>query len=129
MLLDIERARRKVNKLSRDIPAGAPWLAKKAAEYDATTLAAFIEKITWTRKARELLEIAVDSPTGTALRRAVAAWNALLRQRGGNSATPIDTEGGAQQDRLVGGSQELSLRMAEELGDAVALFGARTGSG
>ena len=30
-----------------------------------------------------------------------------------------DTEGGAQQDRIVGGSQLISLRMAEELGEGV----------
>jgi monoamine oxidase len=33
----------------------------------------------------------------------------------------LDTEGGAQQDRIVGGSQRISLRMAEELGDRVRL--------
>ena len=33
----------------------------------------------------------------------------------------LDTEGGAQQDRIVGGSQLISLRMAEELGDRVRL--------
>ena len=29
----------------------------------------------------------------------------------------FDTEGGAQQDRFVGGSQRIALRMAEELGE------------
>src|SRR5204863_8369999 len=33
----------------------------------------------------------------------------------------LETEGGAQQDRFVGGSQLVSIRMAEELGDAVQL--------
>jgi monoamine oxidase len=33
----------------------------------------------------------------------------------------LDAEGGAQQDRVVGGSQRIALRMAEELGDAVVL--------
>src|SRR5207344_849902 len=33
----------------------------------------------------------------------------------------LDTEGGAQQDRLSGGTQQLSIRMAEELGDRVEL--------
>ena len=32
----------------------------------------------------------------------------------------FDTEGGAQQDRFVGGSQRLALRMAEELGERAA---------
>ena len=128
VLLDIERARRKVNKLSRDIPAGAPWLAKKAAEYDATTLAAFIEKITWTRKARELLEIAVGTVMGTGSGEQSLLGMLFYVSAAGSFDMLIDTEGGAQQDRLVGGSQELSLRMAEELGDAVTLLGAVSGS-
>jgi monoamine oxidase len=33
----------------------------------------------------------------------------------------LDTEGGAQQDRFVGGSQLLALRLAEQLGDRVVL--------
>jgi monoamine oxidase len=33
----------------------------------------------------------------------------------------LDTEGGAQQDRLAGGTQQLSIRIAEELGDRVRL--------
>ena len=33
----------------------------------------------------------------------------------------IDTEGGAQDSRVVGGSQAISLRMAEELGDSIVL--------
>ena len=32
-----------------------------------------------------------------------------------------DAEGGAQQDRLVGGSQLIAIRVAEELGDRVVL--------
>jgi monoamine oxidase len=31
----------------------------------------------------------------------------------------MDTEGGAQQDRFVGGSQQMPLRLAQELGDRV----------
>jgi len=121
VLLDIERARRKVNKLSRDIPSEAPWQARKAAEYDATTLAAFIEKITWTRKARDLLEIAVGTLMGTGSGEQSLLGMLFYVSAAGSFDMLIDTEGGAQQDRLVGGSQELSLRMAEELGDAVAL--------
>ncbi len=33
----------------------------------------------------------------------------------------LDIEGGAQQDRIVGGSQLISIRMAEELGERVIL--------
>ena len=33
----------------------------------------------------------------------------------------LNTEGGAQQDRIVGGSQLISIRMAEALGDRITL--------
>ena len=33
----------------------------------------------------------------------------------------LDVEGGAQQDRFPGGTQQIALRMAEELGDRVVL--------
>ena len=41
--------------------------------------------------------------------------------RPARSRSCIDTEGGAQQDRVVGGTQLISMRMAEELDDAVEL--------
>ena len=42
--------------------------------------------------------------------------------RGAGGFYPLlDTDGGAQQDRFVGGSQLISLRMAEALGDRVVL--------
>ena len=36
----------------------------------------------------------------------------------------FDTEGGAQQDRFVGGSQLIAMRMAEQLGASGVLLGA-----
>src|SRR4029078_7831818 len=33
----------------------------------------------------------------------------------------LDVEGGAQQDRFPGGTQQIALRMAEELGERVVL--------
>ncbi len=44
----------------------------------------------------------------------------LVNSCGGFDAM-IDVEGGAQQDRIVGGSQAICVRMAEELGDSVVL--------
>jgi monoamine oxidase len=40
---------------------------------------------------------------------------------GGTLDRLVDTRGGAQESRLVGGSQQLALRLAERLGDAVRL--------
>ncbi len=45
---------------------------------------------------------------------------AIIRSAGSFEAL-VDVEGGAQQDRLAGGSQLLAIRMAEELGERVML--------
>ena len=42
----------------------------------------------------------------------------------GSLETLFDTEGGAQQDRFVGGSQLIPIRMAEELGEERVVLGA-----
>ncbi len=121
VLFDLDRARRKLKKLSAEVPAGAPWLARKAHEYDSKTLRTWIEEITRTKKARAVLEIAIGTVMGTSAAEQSLLWMLFYVSSAGSFDMLIDTEGGAQQDRLVGGSQELSLRMADELGDAVAL--------
>jgi monoamine oxidase len=121
VLLDIERARRKLRKLSAAVPAGAPWLSPKADELDSKTLHSWIADITHTRKGRRLLEIAVGTVMGTGSAEQSLLWMLFYVRSAGSFDMLIDTEGGAQQDRFVGGSQELSLRMAEELGGAVLL--------
>jgi len=50
-----------------------------------------------------------------------ALWAAFYIGAAGGTDRLIDTTGGAQQDRIVGGSQRIALAMAERLGDAVRL--------
>jgi monoamine oxidase len=126
-LLDIERARRKLKKLSASVPGGAPWIAPKAAEFDSKTLHTWIHDVTRTRKGRDLLEIAVGTIMGTGSAEQSLLWMLFYVHSAGSFDMLIDTEGGAQQDRFHGGSQALSLRMAEQLGDAVVLEAPVTG--
>lgn len=119
--LDVNRVRRRLAKLSRSVPAEAPWEAPGAAELDAQTLHTWIRKQTHTKKARALLELAVGTIWGTRSAELSLLWALSYVGAAGDFDALIDTEGGAQQDRFAGGSQELSWRMADELGDAVVL--------
>jgi monoamine oxidase len=121
VLRDINRVRRKLAKLSGSVPAEAPWDAPDAAELDAQTLHTWIREHTRTKKARALLELAVGTIWGTRSAELSLLWTLFYVGAAGDFDALIDTEGGAQQDRFLGGSQELSLRMADELGDAVML--------
>jgi monoamine oxidase len=121
VLLDIERARRRLGKLSSRVPPEAPWQTPRASELDSQTLATWVKGVTRTKKARSLLEVAIGTVMGTGAAEISLLWMlSYVRSAGGFDAL-IDTEGGAQQDRFVGGSQLISERMAEGLGEAVAL--------
>jgi monoamine oxidase len=121
VLLDINRARRRLRRAARRVPADAPWTAPKAAELDSQTLASWVRKAARTKKARSLLEIATGTVMGTGTAELSALWMLSYVRSAGGFDRLIDVEGGAQQDRFVGGSQLISQRLAAELGDAVVL--------
>ena len=121
VLLDIERARRKLRKAARRVPADAPWTAPKAEELDSKTLATWVRRAARTKKARKLLEIATGTVMGTGTSELSLLWMLSYVNAAGSFDALIDTEGGAQQDRFVGGSQRISQRLADGLAESVVL--------
>jgi monoamine oxidase len=121
VLLDVQRALRKVRRAARRVPAEAPWTAPKAAELDSQTLASWMRKRARTKKGRRLLEVATGTVMGTGTAELSALWMLSYVSSAGSFEAMVDVEGGAQQDRFVGGSQQLSQRLAEELGEALVL--------
>jgi monoamine oxidase len=121
VLLDIGRVRRKLRRAASRVPADAPWTAPKADQLDSQTLASWIRKAARTKKARNLLEIATGTVTGAGTAQLSTLWMLSCVSSAGSFDAMIDVEGGAQQDRFVGGSQRISQKLAEELGEAVVL--------
>jgi monoamine oxidase len=119
VLLDVERLRRRLRKLSREVSPDSPWDAERAVELDSETLHSWIRRRTGTRRARELLELAIGTVMGTGTAELSLLWVLAYVQAAGSFDALIDVEGGAQQDRLVGGSARISEKLAEGLGDAV----------
>src|SRR5262249_9179009 len=97
------------------------WTARKAEELDSKTLATWVRKAARTKKARRLLEIATGTVMGTGTSELSLLWMLSYVSAAGSFDALIDTEGGAQQDRFVGGSQRISQRLAEALGESVVL--------
>ena len=121
VLLDIERVRRRLRRLAKQVPPAEPWRAERAAELDASTVSSWVRRRTRSRKARELLELAVGTVMGTGTAELSLLWLLFYVRSAGSFDALIDVEGGAQQDRFVGGSQLISIRLAEQLGGAVTL--------
>jgi monoamine oxidase len=121
VLLDVDRARRRLDRLARGVPTDAPWRAPDAERLDSLTLGGWIAANVRTRSARRLFEIACGTVWGMPASQMSLLWALHCVASGGGFDALVDTEGGAQQDRFVGGSQLISMRLAEGLGDSVVL--------
>lgn len=121
ILLDTLRTQRKLERLARTVPLEAPWTAPRARELDSQTFDTWLRRTTLTQGARTLFEIGVEA-VWAAEPADISLLHALfyVHSAGGFDAL-IDTEGGAQDRRFVGGSQRVSLVLAERLGDSVVL--------
>jgi monoamine oxidase len=121
ILWDVFVARRRIDRLAREVGAEAPWVAERAAEFDRETLAEWCERNVRTRVARELIGLAGRTVWGTGPEEISMLHALFYVAAAGGFDRLIDTEGGAQQDRLDGGAQLLPLGLAESLGERVRL--------
>ena len=117
VLVDVAQAQLRLNRLSRRVPVEAPWEAADASRLDSQTLATWMQRNMATKAGRALLQLGVEA-VWAAEPEDMSLLHALFYVRSAGSLELLfDTEGGAQQDRIVGGSQLLALRLAEALGD------------
>jgi monoamine oxidase len=116
VLLDVERAQRKLNRLARRVPLEAPWEAPGAAKLDGQTAATWMRRNLATRPGRALLELGIEAVWAAQPEDLSLLHLLFYVHSAGSLELLFDTEGGAQQDRFVGGSQLVALRMAEQLG-------------
>lgn len=120
-LLDLGQAMARFERMARSIDCSAPWTHPKAAEWDQQTLASWLQRTCKTRRARELFAIGIGA-VFAAEPEELSLLHALFYARSGNSLeTLLSVTGGAQQDRVHGGTAGLCTRMARELGDDLHL--------
>ena len=120
-LLDVAQAQRKLDRLARRVPIDSPWEAPGARKLDGQTFWSWMRRNVYTPSGRMLIGLAVES-VWAAQPEDVSLLNVLfyINSAGGFDSL-VDVEGGAQQDRFVGGSQLVATRVAAELGDRVVL--------
>jgi monoamine oxidase len=121
VLADFSQAFLRLERMAKKVPADVPWEAPKARTHDSMTLETWIRRNLRTSKARRLMRLFVAAvfaaePADFSLLHALAYIHS-----GVSFDSLIRTAGGAQQDRFVGGSQRLTISMADKLSDAVRL--------
>ena len=120
-LADLGIAMARFEAMAKSIDPTAPWAHRKAQQWDATTLDSWLHRNCRTRLARELFDVGIGAVfAGEA--KDLSLLHALFYARSGHSLeTLLAVSGGAQQDRVHGGTAGLCERMAAELGHSVQL--------
>jgi len=118
-LLDVSRIQWRFERLSRSVSLAEPWTSPNAHRLDELSLESWLRSVYAGASTRDLMAIMArvtwgGEPEDVSMLHAVRYIKAA-----GGLGPMLDVEGGAQQDRFPGGTQQIALKMAEELGDAV----------
>jgi monoamine oxidase len=124
VLLDIGRAQARLESLAKRVPTDAPWTAASAERWDGQTFESWARRNTVSRGAYDLLALATEA-VFAAEPGDLSLLHVLFYVRsGGTFQNLIETTGGAQQDRFVGGSALIADRLAGRLGTEIVKLGA-----
>jgi monoamine oxidase len=124
-VVDLEIALLKLADMVKTVPVGEPWKAAKAEEWDSQTFYTWSRANTISPGARFLLDAFISSVLSARSRDVSLLYVLNYIASAGNESKPgnidrlINTAGGGQELRFVGGAQEVPLRLAAELGDLV----------
>jgi monoamine oxidase len=120
-LLDIGRVMRKLERMAKAVPPEAPWDAPRAVEWDGETMAGWLRRNTFTKIARSLFEVTSSIAWGAPAEDMSLLHVLFYIRSAGGLAAMLDTVGGAQETRFVGGSARLAAWLAQGLGEDVRL--------
>ncbi|KUI48573.1 monooxygenase [Mycobacterium sp. GA-1199] len=120
-LLDVSRIQWRFERACRRVAVEAPWTAPHADALDSLSLDGWLKSVHASAGTRDLMAI-MSRVTWGCEPDAVSMLHAVryVRAAGGLDRM-LDVEGGAQQSRFPGGTQQIAIRMAEELGPRVVL--------
>ncbi|SPA41171.1 Monoamine oxidase (Flavin containing) [Cupriavidus taiwanensis] len=112
----------RLSEMARGVPSGAPWKASKAAEYDKLTLGDWLARQGLSNEEKFSFGMAATLSLGAPpAQLGLLHYLSVINSANSDYDTLEKIKDGAQETRFVGGSQELSIRMAQELGDKVRL--------
>ncbi|MGH2951002.1 MAG: flavin monoamine oxidase family protein [Solirubrobacterales bacterium] len=120
-LADLAQAVTRVDRLARRVPLDRPWEAEAAGDLDSRTLESWLRRAVKTPRARAMLRmyfggILSAEPANVSLLHAL-----FYVHSASGFETMASIGGGAQQDRIIGGSQLVAIRLAEQLASFIEL--------
>lgn len=117
-----------LDQMSQSVPVDSPWTSSQAADWDRQTLETWLrEHSSGSPEFLAVVSAATEAIFGCEARELSLLYTLFYIAASGDEHNPgtfernFNTAGGAQQDRFVGGAQQVPLRVAGQLGNRVVL--------
>jgi monoamine oxidase len=101
-----------LEEIAEQVPLEAPWRAPRAATWDATSLRDWVRGLGVPAQVAGLFEVGVQAVFAASSAQLSLLHVAHYVHSAGGWGKLTDSEGGAQQDRIVGGVQPVAERLA-----------------
>jgi monoamine oxidase len=118
-----------LDQMSQSVPLDAPWKAPNAVDWDSQTLYTWINNNAAPNSPQfmGIVQAAMEAIFGAEAREISLLYALFYIAASGNESNPgtfernFNTRDGGQQWRVTGGTQLISIKMAQQLGNAVRL--------
>lgn len=120
-MADVGWAQLALRRAARRIPPDAPWEARKAERLDGQTFATWLHRRLRTEDGRAVMRMATEAIFAAEPEDMSALWALFYIRAAGGLDALVEVTGGAQQDRVVGGSQRIAIALADRLEGRVIL--------
>ncbi|MEM8892186.1 MAG: FAD-dependent oxidoreductase, partial [Bacteroidota bacterium] len=120
-LLDLDRAVKKIHKMMEGLDLKEPWKHPKAKEWDSQTYESWIQRNPLTARTKAFLRLLSEAVFSTESTDFSFLHFLFYIKAGKDIETLISVDRGAQQERVVGGTQLISKRIAASLKNEVEL--------
>jgi monoamine oxidase len=121
VIADIAQAQLRFQRLARKVPLDAPWDGPRARVHDARTLESWIRSNVHTTLGRTYFRLVTEAVFAAEPRELSLLHALFYVHAGGDLDTLVNTDRGAQERRIVGGSARIAEELARRLGDRVRL--------
>ncbi len=118
-LLDLPHIMSKIDALAAEVGATTPWLHPRAAALDGITVAQWMADNAYTQTAVDLMTCSVRAVFGADPGEISMLFLLNYTAQGDTIEMLTNTKDGAQDAVIIGGSQQMSLKLAASLGDRV----------
>ena len=112
----------RADRMAKKVPLDAPWTARRAREWDARSIAWWVERTgIRSQLGRDLFDMAMRGLFCYDLEETSLLHLLFLVRAHNGLNTLLSIEGGTQENLVSGGTGTIALRLAERLGDRIRL--------